>query len=433
MNHNIIYSIIHISDLHFGVKSIANESTFRTSFTEFYSLLKDTIKKVISEYSIKLVMISGDITSKGKVVDLHNEHLKDFLHIFIENKIPICIANGNHDLNRDSIESNSQFNDFINFMKKNKKKFKTKLSKNFKENQASFEYLKEYNSIFIAINSCKNIEKRYIDEEIKDLNVKDINKYLDKQFLDVGVLLRKDLSELIKELERIYGQRVFECMNKFLICHHPLENLAQNKISINFLEENRINLIFSGHKHDYYYWSNQVIQNIGVGSLLADIKSRKDIFSLNEIPVQFNIYKINLSKETITPIVFFYNKNRKWEFEEEKIITFNVIHYYPIEQWYEVHQIRENKRNKLNEYKIVDVYLEKKENSGPPLTFFDSKGKSYRGFLVKEIDTQGYIDQIKKWYINNYNSVKSGNIKLLIVKNTSDNRFLGQLPDDYVI
>lgn len=433
MINDIIYNIIHISDLHFGDNSIAKESDFRTSFQDFYSLLKDTIKKVISEYLIKLVMISGDITSKGKVDDLHNEYLKDFLQIFFENKIPICIANGNHDLNRDSIESNSQFDDFIKFMKKNEKKFNIKLSKNFKENQASFEYLREYNSIFITINSCKNIEKRFIDEEIKKFNVIDINKYLDKKYLDVGVLSRKDLSELIKELEKIYDRRVFDYMNKFLICHHPLENLVKDKKSINFLEENKINLIFSGHKHDYYYWSNQVIQNVGAGSLLADINSRKDFISLNQIPIQFNIYQINLSKETITPIVFFYNKNCKWELEVKEIISFNVIQYYPIEQWYELHQIRENKRKKLNEYKIVNVYQEKKERSGPPLTFFDSKGKMYKCFLVKEIDTQGYIDQIKNWYINNYNSIKSGKIRLLIVKNTSDNRFLSQLPIDYVI
>lgn len=432
MLNNNKFNIIHISDLHFGEKSIANDSKFKTSFEDFFSLLEETMINMINNYKIKLLIISGDIISKGNADDLHNKHLENFLQIFINNNIPICIANGNHDLDRDSIQSNSQFDDFIKYMRKNSKKFNSRLSKKFKINQASFIYLKEYNSLFFAMNSCKNIEKRLIDEELKKFNIEDLNKYLDKEFLDIGIISRKDLSNLFIEIKKIYGDDMFNYMNKYLICHHPLINLNESKICMNFLEDNNIKIIFSGHTHDYYYWSNQKIHNIGVGSLLAKMSSRMGL-SLNQIPVQFNIYQINLLLGKISPINYFYDRNCKWEFEYKDEVPFDVIHYYPIEKWCEIHQIRSAKREKLKKLKIVSVFEEKKTGSGPFLSFFDIKNRIYRGFMVKEDDTQGFIDQIKNWYIRNIDAIKSAKINFIIIKNTSESRFISQLPNDYII
>ena len=97
---------------------------------------------------------------------MHNNYLKLLLKIFIDNKIPICISNGNHDLDREAIIKNRQFEAYTKFVKKNKKKFQIQLSKKFKVNQACYYYLKEYNSLFISTNSCKNIEKKLIDDEL---------------------------------------------------------------------------------------------------------------------------------------------------------------------------------------------------------------------------------------------------------------------------
>ncbi len=427
------FNIIHISDLHFGEKSIARDSGFGKSFEDFFTLLITTIEKIMQDYSIKILIISGDISSKGDMDQLQNKYLMEFLQIFIKRSIPICIANGNHDLDLNSIESKSQFKEFTNFLKKKKKEFNVNLSKDFRKNQVSFKYLKDYNSIFIAVNSCKYIEKRLINDEIRNLNVEDRNKYLNQKYLDIGVLSMKDLSNILTELEDNFGKIQFSNMNKFLICHHSLKNLEDNKISINFLEENDLHLIFSGHEHNYYYWNNQIIKNIGAGSLLVYLESRKNNISLNEVPIQFNIYAINVLKGKIQPILYYYNKDCKWVSESRKIVIFNPKIYYPIESWFEFHQIREEKRKRIKTNQIIGVYEVKNNKSSPSLTFIDKNGTTFNGFLIEETDTQGFIDQINKWFIENYNSIISGELNPLIIKNTTENRFFSQLPEEYVI
>lgn len=60
------FNIIHISDLHFGAKSIARDAGFGKSFEDFFTLLITTIEKIMQDYSIKILIISGDISSKGE-------------------------------------------------------------------------------------------------------------------------------------------------------------------------------------------------------------------------------------------------------------------------------------------------------------------------------------------------------------------------------
>jgi len=151
-----ICQILHFSDLHFGRLSLIKDSELNYDFLDFKFQLKNLLNKLIYSNKIKIIIITGDIGSYGKIED--NELIKEFFELFSIKNIPILISIGNHDLKRESIIHNKQFTGFCNFIKKHKNQLKTNLSDNFDKNQSSYYYNPDLNCLFLAINSCVNIE-----------------------------------------------------------------------------------------------------------------------------------------------------------------------------------------------------------------------------------------------------------------------------------
>jgi len=469
---DLSFNIFHTSDLHFGEKSIANDSIFPEAFESFFSLLMEVIEEVIISFQIKIFIISGDFISKGDTDQFEDEKLIQILELFKKYDIPICIANGNHDLVLDSIENNTQFQDFTQFIYNNKNTLGSKVSNDFKSNQASYVYLEEYNTIFIALNSCKYIQKKKIIEDIKNEKIEGIKydlikeffenrkisnlnsnfssiileigekyeknmkklltDYLKKQYIDIGILSRSDLANIFRELKEEFSQVKFEYMNKIIICHHPLSLLKKHKMSLNFLKDNNIEIIFSGHTHDYYYDPLPSIKNFGAGSILANLESRYNKFDLGENPPQFNIYNINIPNQKIEITKFYYSKDRKWEADsKENPKDINFKYGTNLDNWISINQIDNKIGRELKKKNINNVFCNEKKFE-PNITFFCKDQSIIQGFLIKDTDSPLYVDRIKEWLIN-HNETHIEKIKdnFLIIKNTD--KFNIQLPLEYVI
>lgn len=465
------FSIFHTSDLHFGQSSIANDSNFPEAFESFFSLLMEVIEEVIEKFQIRLFIISGDIISKGETNQFEDKKLIQILKLFKKKNIPICIANGNHDLILDSIQKGSQFQDFTQFIYNNKNLIGSNLSNDFKNNQSSYVFFEEINAIFIALNSCKYIQKRTILEDIKsdkiegikydlikefsnneknlndapdslsfileigekyEKNIKEIlSQFLKKEYMDVGVLSRRNLANIFKELIEEYGKVRFEQMNKIIICHHPISLLKKDKMSLNFLKDNNVNIIFSGHEHDYYYDPLPPIQNFGAGSILANIESRYSNFDLGENPPQFNVYCINIPNQ-IEISKYYYTKNRNWaldakEYPKDIKFKFGTT----INNWIKINKINNKIERELKKKKIDYVFCDEKEFE-PNLTFFNEGQNVFQGFLINDTDSPLYVDRIKEWLLKNYEThIENINSNFLLIKNTD--KFNIQLPLEYLI
>ena len=469
----LLLNVFHTSDLHFGEKSIAKDFHFPGQFEDYFSFLKDTIYDILQKSSIDILIISGDITSRGESKQYHNQYLLEFLKWFNKHNIPICITNGNHDLVLESIANNNQFQDFMHFIKDNQSLLKCEISNNFTNNQISYVYLEGYNSIFLSLNSCGYIKKRTLFDKIKDSKFEEIStkirdkiikkisstesnenligiineleqeysislkeileNQLDNEYLDVGVLKRTHLKEILEELSTHIGINRFKYLNKFVICHHPLEFLRKSKLNYDYLIKNNIHILFSGHFHDFDFQEdrqNRII-NLGTGSILANMQSRKELLNFRENPPQFNIYDINLSKNFLQPTQFFFNLDEKWENKKmEKIYDLDLKFGTTLKNWAKVNKINENITRNLQERGLKVVFY-KKQTSGPNLIFFNDNDQYIKAFFLKNDDTQLKVELMKKWFLENLNYIDKFMDDMIIIKNTE--KFKNQLPIEYII
>ncbi|MFX0075510.1 MAG: metallophosphoesterase family protein, partial [Candidatus Hermodarchaeota archaeon] len=237
------FSILHFSDLHFGELSVQQMGKYKTSFDDFFYYFLKKVQGIIDDKSTDLVIISGDLTSRGKKKDLHNHFLMKFLDVFIENKVPIITCNGNHDLSREKIELGGQFDFYQEFINENKDRFQCELSKHFDINQISYVFLDSLNCLFFSINSCRNIENRFLDSK---------NEIHDKDYTDVGIFSAKELDLFLEEIRDKFGNR-YHSMNIFLVSHHPMRRFSESIYSIKCLSERNISIVFSGHEHNYEF------------------------------------------------------------------------------------------------------------------------------------------------------------------------------------
>ena len=132
-------------------------------------------------------------------------------------------------------------------------RIKILFSYNFEKNQASYIYFKNSQTLFLSFNSCKSIREKPTNEKKRfRLFHKGFKKKLDKDQLDVGALMLKDLKDLKKEIINTIPDIDFVKIPKFLLTHHRLINTKYEDNSIlNFLNVHNIRVILSGHEHRF--------------------------------------------------------------------------------------------------------------------------------------------------------------------------------------
>lgn len=250
--------IIHISDLHFGTQD---------------NKIADILLKDISNYKPDLVVISGDLTQRAK--SSQYEIASDFL---AEIKCPYIAVPGNHDI--------SLWNIFRRF----------------------FNPLKRF--------------KKYITEQ-------EFPTYIDEKMIVVGVNSARSLTIISgriasKQIEYLknYFCKIPEPIFKAIVIHHnliPSDSIRSYKLMgrsskfISQLKDCGIDMIFSGHIHQYYsgdvkkhYKDADSIILAQAGTAISS-RTRREKNSYNHI---------KLDKEGITIKVMEYDAEK---FTEEKI------------------------------------------------------------------------------------------------------------------
>jgi len=428
---NNLIRFIHISDIHFGSLSKKRDGIFKTSFSDWFQFLIDFIE---DNYLIKnintFLLISGDLISKSEHENFENEYLQRFLKIFYENKIPIIICNGNHDLDRKKINEGAQFNDFNDFMRKNESNFRINLSRDFNDNQISYYHSEETNLLFIAVNSCQNIEIKYKDEQLKN-EIHDPDILLDEKFLDIGIISYATISKFFKELSEKFSEEYFKVMNKFIISHHTMNQTMLETSTFELLKKYNVQLIFSGHQHEYDFIPKKGIFNYVSGSLAGNYETRADLINLKIVENQFNVYDINFKERKIIPQLVYYGKDKKWitetKYEDVKEIELSQI--YTFDYWSKNNSFTENIIKQLKEKNIKTVYVE--ENSYPPYYLKDSNNIFYNCCLLKNEDRQLEANEIYNYLQDNLSLIEQKSLPIMIINNT--NKFQRQFPKQFTI
>lgn len=410
--------ILHISDLHFGKDSILADAFGLEVFDDFLSLMEDTFEIILKEEEVHALIISGDILSKGEKADYNNEFLRKIIGFFAEKKIPVIISCGNHDLEREFIESNKQFDSFVTFIQNNTKQLNTKLFKNFTTNQAMYVYIEECNTFIISFNSCKHIKLELIDESLKEkYNQEDLMKFYRKDYLDVGMIKHRDIKDCFNELRSLYGNNIVKYSNKIVVSHHSLNSLEESSISIKKLNEENVKLIISGHIHHakrMLHKEGEII-NYSAGSLLSKKDSRSDNKNLIVNPPQFNYYNINLNSNEIIAFTYKYSDKKEWIKQIESKNSISLISSYNATNWLKKFNC-EPLNNYFKEEGIIRVY--DAESSIFDYYLLNKKGIITNCWIIKNSDTQEKADMITKWIGNRYVDIMGNKVNIIIINIT---------------
>ena len=237
--------IIHISDLHFGTQN---------------NTLAEILVYDIEHYKPDLVVVSGDLTQRAK--SSQYEEAADFLSRL---KCPYIAVPGNHDI--------SLWNIFRRFFKP-LKRFKTHVS-----DEEFPTYLDDEMTI-VGINSARSLT--IMGGRISERQI----EYLKKYFCGVS-----------------------DSKFKAIVIHHnliPSNNMNSHKIVgrsrkfISEIKDCKIDMIFSGHIHQYYsgniksfYQDSDSIILVQAGTAVSS-RIRKDGNSYNRIEIGDEIYVIKL-------------------------------------------------------------------------------------------------------------------------------------------
>ena len=424
------FNILHFSDLHFGKNSLLSDSKGIEVFDDFFLKTKELFTNIINDMKIKAVVLTGDISSRGEKKHYGDRYMDDLLRIFSDKKIPIIICNGNHDLDRDLINKKKQFSFFFEFISTKIDLLNIDLFEKFNENQAMYLFLKEFNTLFIALNSCKYIEEKLIDEKIKEKiqDKNELNIYLNQENLNFGRIKRSDVENCFNELENTFGKKRLKYMNKILICHHGLEFLQKSKDSIDFIVEKGFKLILSGHIHEYKkQFYNKKIMGLVSGSFLSNKDSRSDSINLDVHKLQFNTYKIDVTNGKIIPNVYSFEYTKGWNYEEKQDESIDMyIVYEDLKKW-EV-DIKCKVDNSIFEN---TKYIVKTQKNNYQYICYDNNEEETYVWIINEHDTQIFVDSIKDWIINNFDKIIDGTVNILILNRT--NSYKMQLPKQYLI
>ena len=346
--------------------------------------------------------------------------------MFNKNNIPILTSNGNHDLDRNLISNEKQFNIYIDFIYNNLAILNCELSSKFQSDQSSYIYLKEENCLFISINSCVNIEnKNLYDEKGHKTNL------LDESYQIVGIPSIENLNTFLEEIKAKIGKK-YDYTNKFLICHHPMRDFEKSERVIYYFIENRFLIIFSGHIHTYDMQKRENLLNFVAGSVAVNVRQRFNPASLAEYPKQFNLYKVIESDGKIVSYNYF-ELYAHWEYNEKHSNYIQYTNYHTLDNWCEKYKLSNEKCNKLKKLNIIGIYEFNKSDMDYNMIFYTLKENFIICFLLNKSDTQLKVDAIKKWIIINEQKINSKEISFRIVINGSESLFMNQLPTNYII
>ncbi len=297
----ILLSVLHFSDLHFGEYSAFTDEKRRGDFSNLFSNLKHKINSILSKNQINLVVISGDISSKTKFfieekMDVHQEipeYLQKFINIFSSKKIPILLAKGNHEKTREDLHSFDIYKKTFNRLKDN---FNIKLSRDFERNLISYYIEPNHKFLFFTVDTTFSLSS---EENWKDANI------------DIATI-----DDFFEELREEPNLNLID-YSIYLITHHPLRKIPNNKSIIAGLAERNITIVFSGHIHEKEFQiinipdSEYKIYNIIAGSpsLSKQIRDEEDGWNLKSL--QFNYYEVY--RKSIQTYYFELDSNNLWK------------------------------------------------------------------------------------------------------------------------
>lgn len=396
--------ILHLSDFHIGNGSLREDTPF-PSVAEDY--LYETKRYLQNSVDLPdLLIFTGDLVSKGETSQLNDPMILNFLNQFIEKKVPILLCNGNHDLKMDKIEEKGQFVDYTEFVQKLKKRFRIDLSKNFKKNQASFIDFPGENILFISLNSCHNIIN---SKEKKSQPATLPLKLTDEFFLE--------LKNSIKD---------FNFRNKFVVIHHPIEQLKDHHNAINLLKRYNVNLIFSGHYHKFSKIKIENITGLTAGTIYGSNEKKWDALNLKMHPNQFNFYNINVLEKKVS--IFQHTKNletAEWEKNQKITLELDLRRTWNLSGWCNYLKINPVVKQ-LKDKKIQRIFEDTSKHSD--FLGITTQNNIIKIFVLKR-ENQLKVNSIKSFIKNRF--VKKEKKNLIIIDKTG--KLKGQLPSEIII
>lgn len=262
-------NIIIISDIHFDKNEPENQKKVLTAFFEDLQAQIPTEEK-----DFTYCFISGDLVSKAGIVDIYDEFYSFFIKRLIS-FVPlqhIYVVAGNHDLNRQYVES--KFDEFQNIL--------TDYNTESLFNKLCAEENNLLNNKFKAFNAFVKKHLPHIPYNqygyhvniTPEQSVFFLNSALNafggaNGFVDEGNLCieTSKLNEWIQDTE---GR------NRILVMHHPLEHLSPfASEELKTLLTNKIDFLFDGHIHTHTSsggspFSNHQYVRLGTPQLFSD-------------------------------------------------------------------------------------------------------------------------------------------------------------------
>ncbi len=307
--------ILHISDIqegYFGIKEdlkIEFPEKWQSVYNAILNDLKVQFKKIHSEKPVDIIVISGDIASKGEKEEYSNltrEFIPMMEEVFLEGENLVPKSNwllppGNHDLQWG--KDNQRFNEYITFCQNNG------FHLNFRIN--------EPNSIFDLIH--------YEDGETG----KKIDFVLLNSCLDIHNKETSKTPNLSKEYFHTFEAKLDNNTPKIIICHHRLIEISNYKRN-HCLEELHDRNVFLSLVGDFHVSSPHIdkisgIQLIPVGAVLA--KKAERTFGIDELNREINVVDLDLIEEKISWTTYLKSaywvpiKRDEFSFQPSKVDT----------------------------------------------------------------------------------------------------------------
>jgi len=413
----ILLSVLHFSDLHFGEYSAFTDEKRNGDFSNLFSNLKHKIKTILSENQINLVVISGDVSSKTKLFTEKNtdvnqeipEYLQKFINIFASKKIPILLAKGNHEKNREDLNSLDIYNKIFSRLKND---LNNKLSRDFEKNLISYYIEPNHKFLFFTVDTTFSLssEGNWKDASIEIATIDDFFEELSEEanlnLLDYSICL---------------------------ITHHPLRKIPKNKSIIAGLAERNITIVFSGHIHEKEFQTINIpdsqykIENIIAGSpsLSKQIRDEEDGWNLKSL--QFNYYEVY--RNSIQAYYFELDSNELWK---KRILRKKPD--FPRKQTPIQNKFKDKKVEKfLKLAKLLDRLFYKRGETASSFTqgiMNDPELRDYFGISIKNPQSTNLVDEHVHFLDGDYyiipNSVTLRRTDVhpvheLITKNNADN------------
>lgn len=238
-------NILHLSDIHWGKNNLPEEE--HVVIESFYEDLSNVLSK--DQYDDNYCIISGDLVNKGGVQHYYDDFFERFVNNIIE-YMPlnhIIVTPGNHDLDRNWVETNIEshkkdiylerteveFNDYVENVDECKLLTKFKLFSAFCTTKLN---IPEYDLVAYYKNIDTNVSIFMLNSALcSSGGANDID--------DSGHL-QIDTRILNKWIESNKGR------TKLLVMHHPIAHFTDLiKEEINAMCRNGLDFVIAGHEH----------------------------------------------------------------------------------------------------------------------------------------------------------------------------------------